>query len=306
MNFSEKVRMLRKEHGFSQEELAEKLNVSRQAVSKWENGQGYPEMEMVLRISELFGVSLDYLFKDDEREEKGSPTGSAYYVSKEMAREYLTTKEKRGRQMALGLAVLILSLSFTMYFPQPLGTALFFLGVALGVAILVMLNFQGTFQGYQEIEERPLNVDSAFLQRFQEEYPALQKKYGSFIVAGIVLFILSLVFSVTTHSLGGDEMRYYAMLPLFWGTATGLIAFGGTMSGACDRIMNERAPSTESEEGNRRSWIYGVGMPLATLAFLAIGFIWNAWHPGWLVFPVTSILCYAYTVWGGEGRHVIE
>lgn len=64
MKLSEKIYSLRKERGLSQERLAEELNVSRQAVSKWENGTSFPEHEMLVTISSYFGVSVDYLVKD--------------------------------------------------------------------------------------------------------------------------------------------------------------------------------------------------------------------------------------------------
>ncbi|MGL5244454.1 MAG: helix-turn-helix domain-containing protein, partial [Sarcina sp.] len=60
MNFGEKLFRLRKDNGMSQETLAEKLNTSRQAISKWENGQGFPESEKLLKISNIFSVSVDY------------------------------------------------------------------------------------------------------------------------------------------------------------------------------------------------------------------------------------------------------
>ncbi|HOL12748.1 MAG TPA: helix-turn-helix transcriptional regulator, partial [Bacillota bacterium] len=63
MDFSEKLRTLRKQHGLSQEELAHRLGVSRQAVSKWENGQGFPDTDKLLVLSNMFAVSLDYLLK---------------------------------------------------------------------------------------------------------------------------------------------------------------------------------------------------------------------------------------------------
>lgn len=66
MEFREKLQNLRKSQGMSQEKLAELLNVSRQAVSKWESGQGYPETEKLIKISEMFNVSLDYLLKTEE------------------------------------------------------------------------------------------------------------------------------------------------------------------------------------------------------------------------------------------------
>ena len=63
---SEKIYKLRKKSGLSQEQLAEKLNVSRQAISKWESGTAVPESEKLITISDYFGVSVDYLLKDNE------------------------------------------------------------------------------------------------------------------------------------------------------------------------------------------------------------------------------------------------
>ena len=65
---SEKLYKLRKNSGLSQEQLAEQLNVSRQAISKWESGTAVPESEKLITISNYFGVSVDYLLKDDEED----------------------------------------------------------------------------------------------------------------------------------------------------------------------------------------------------------------------------------------------
>ena len=67
---SEKLYKLRKNSGLSQEQLAEKLNVSRQAISKWESGTAVPESEKLVTISNYFGVSVDYLLKDEEEKAK--------------------------------------------------------------------------------------------------------------------------------------------------------------------------------------------------------------------------------------------
>ena len=72
---SEKLYKLRKNSGLSQEHLAEQLNVSRQAISKWESGTAVPESEKLITISNYFGVSVDYLLKDDE-EDKAKVTDS--------------------------------------------------------------------------------------------------------------------------------------------------------------------------------------------------------------------------------------
>lgn len=65
MTLSEKLYSLRRKQGLSQEALAEKLDCSRQVISKWENGTTTPDAEMLQKYSELFGVSIDYLVKED-------------------------------------------------------------------------------------------------------------------------------------------------------------------------------------------------------------------------------------------------
>ena len=66
MNFSEKILTLRKANNLTQEQLAEKLDVSRQSISKWESGQATPELEKIVEMSTLFNVTTDYLLKSSE------------------------------------------------------------------------------------------------------------------------------------------------------------------------------------------------------------------------------------------------
>ena len=68
MSFAEKLQTLRKEKGMSQESLADLAGVSRQAVSKWESGQSYPEMDKLITLSDLFGVTIDFLVKENPTE----------------------------------------------------------------------------------------------------------------------------------------------------------------------------------------------------------------------------------------------
>ena len=66
MLFNEKLKKLRKEEGLTQEQLAEKLNVSRQAITKWETGEGVPDIENIKQISNLFNVTIDELLKEEK------------------------------------------------------------------------------------------------------------------------------------------------------------------------------------------------------------------------------------------------
>lgn len=74
MKFEEKLMMLRKSRGMSQEDLAEKLQVSRQAVSRWESGATWPDVPNLIQLSALFGVTTDYLVREECEEEKEEAT----------------------------------------------------------------------------------------------------------------------------------------------------------------------------------------------------------------------------------------
>lgn len=88
MDFAEKLKMIRTEKKLTQEQLADMLSVSRQAVSKWESGAGYPETEKLLQLSKELNVSLDYLLLDENSlKEKRSeePNTTAYAMSERIA-----------------------------------------------------------------------------------------------------------------------------------------------------------------------------------------------------------------------------
>ena len=75
MSLGEKLNTLRRRAGLSQEQLADRLGVTRQSVSKWESGQAAPELGKLVALSELFGVSVDYLVKDGLTEPETRPEG---------------------------------------------------------------------------------------------------------------------------------------------------------------------------------------------------------------------------------------
>jgi len=123
MEFNNKLYELRKQKGFSQEELANRLNVSRQTISKWEVGESTPDMEKLVAISDLFEVSLDELVKGEEpklAEPSEQIVKSELY--NDIKEQVLTVdnkkKAKKGIKIAgiiLGIFVLIDVISFVIY-----------------------------------------------------------------------------------------------------------------------------------------------------------------------------------------------
>ena len=114
MILADKIISLRKKAGWSQEELAAQLNVSRQSVSKWEGAQLVPDMERILQMSRLFGVSTDFLLKDELEAPETAPlpdrTDSPLRrVSMEEAAAYLTLSWQNAPRVALATLLCILS-----------------------------------------------------------------------------------------------------------------------------------------------------------------------------------------------------
>lgn len=116
MIFADKLIQLRKKNGWSQEELAEQMNVSRQSVSKWEGAQSIPDIEKIIRLSKIFGISTDYLLKDEiEENERTAPQEdkddqtSVRRVTLEEANRFLEAKTRSAMPIALGIFLCILS-----------------------------------------------------------------------------------------------------------------------------------------------------------------------------------------------------
>lgn len=117
MILADKIIDLRKKNGWSQEDLAEKLEVSRQSISKWEGAQSVPDMNRILKLSEIFGVSTDYLLKDDLGPEaiviETVPTTDTEpprrQVSMEEATAFLVHRAHAARRIAIGVTLCILS-----------------------------------------------------------------------------------------------------------------------------------------------------------------------------------------------------
>ena len=126
MDFNNKLYELRKQKGLSQEELANRLNVSRQTISKWEIGDSTPDMEKLIAISDLFDISLDELVHGKAPEPEAAPAapiqtaGAAMYsdIKENVLTEDNKKKAKKGLKIAAiiaGVIVLIDIISFAVY-----------------------------------------------------------------------------------------------------------------------------------------------------------------------------------------------
>lgn len=230
MNLGEKIYKLRKEKGLSQEALAELVGTTRQAISKWENNQGYPETEKLLMISNVFAVSLDFLLKDEKTETGAEDKG--YYVSREMAVGYIANEKKTSKFFGAGCALFALSgIPYIAFNRTPtmgllLGMSCFILA---GIIAIVVSMFTSK-DDYKILKKEPLLFDYNFLKDLTIEYLSQKKKYVIVAVVSIVLFIAALlVLAVTVKGIfPWTDYHVFVFLALAVGIF-GIVFSAGTM-----------------------------------------------------------------------------
>ena len=169
MKLGEKIVKLRKERGLSQEALAEQIGTTRQAVSKWENDQGFPETEKLLQLSNVFEVSVDFLLKDEKTETGIDEKG--YYVSREFARGYLANEKKT--VLGLGLCFFFWALAGVPWviFPENAAWRMAGMGVCVILGILMLVSAMFTEQDrYKILRQEPLLFDYDVLRELTAEY----------------------------------------------------------------------------------------------------------------------------------------
>ena len=220
MTFGEKLYQLRKEKGLSQEALAEKLNTTRQAISKWENGQGYPETEKLLIIGNIFEVSMDYLLKDSVVPSVDKQAG--YYVSKEMAEGYLLSAHRVAKYVASGF--FLIALSFVPYFIFNQDPTKYVIPTIIlatfGVGMFVSASFIEEDQ-YKKLKTEPLLLDEKYLKELTLRYENLKKSNFLLNLIGTCLLVAGfLVIAVERKFIdSGFLIPYYPF-------SIGLIAIG--------------------------------------------------------------------------------
>lgn len=175
MSLGEKIFKLRKEKGISQEALAEQIGTTRQAISKWENNQGFPETEKLLQLSNIFEVSTDYLLKDEKTVKNSEERG--YYVSKEMSIGFIANQKKLGLYLALGVMLCIFAgMPYTLFLDNMtwryLGMAFCFVA---GIIFFVVAIFSEK-QEYNILRQEPLLFDYEYLKELKSEYVSKKEK----------------------------------------------------------------------------------------------------------------------------------
>lgn len=308
MILADKIIEERKKNGWSQEELAEKLDVSRQSVSKWEGAQSTPDLQKILKMSELFGVSTDYLLKDDmenaEYVEASEEEGSVRRLSMEEANAFLALNKKLAPRTALATALatlspvcLIFMAGLTEYDPNmenvavSLGMIWLFAFIAAAVSIFIMNGMKMSKYEYLEkdIIETAYGV-SGMVKDKKEKYA---EKHIRNIIAGVVLCIIGVIAIFQIPLLGETDFIGASMVCimfLFEAAGAFFLVKTSCIQSGFDKLLQEDDYTPEKKKDKVSGVISTVYWLLATAVFLVWSFITNSWEITWIVWAVAGVL----------------
>lgn len=286
-NFAENLSILRRRAGYTQESLAEALGVSRQAVGKWESGQGLPEAATLVTLAELLGCSLDQLMRETVTEELPAPvplpeSGEDPGYLWESFMEHM---RRFALMMAFGVMLVLVGVALTVtaaaVFGETAAVALPLLFCAAGAVFLFV--FGGL--SHENFQRRQPQIPCC---PYPEEAENFFRQFRIGIagsVSGILLGVILLVSSAVLFGENETMMCYAAaVFFLLLALCVGTMTYLGIQYDAYD----ENSRLRKKEKGPD---LAGAIMLTATAVFLLLGFLWNKWHPGWVVFPIGGILC---------------
>ena len=314
MILADKIIELRKKNGWSQEELAEKLGVSRQAVSKWEGAQSAPDIQRILEMSRLFGVSTDYLLKDDMDYSNEVITESTAEndcplrrVDMETASAFLAFRRNWAPRIALAVFLCIISpvalimlgafseygvLDISENAAGGIGLIILLLLVAGAVSIFIIYGMKN--QPYEFLEKE--NIDTAYgvtgmVREYKERCAAA---CSTQIVLGVVLCILSVLPLFAALCVTENELVIIlcvCLLLVIVAVGVVFLILAGMNRGAANMLLQEGAYSREEKKRNRlTSTAAGVYWLLVTAGYLAWSFVTDGWNRTWIVWPVAGVL----------------
>lgn len=312
MILADKIITLRKKNGWSQEELAEKVGVSRQAISKWESAQSVPDLDKILRMSEIFGVTTDFLLKDElETEEytgstaEDSPLRS---VSMEEANAYLSFKRSAAVKIALGVLFCILSPICLILLGGFADAGMINETVASAVGVSVLLGIVavavGTFivtgltgKPWEFIDEnKGFELSYGVDGMVREKQAAFAPVYTKLTVAGVVLCILCAVPMIIANVQDNVLLSTIMLGVLLAVCSAGVFCFvlGGIRYDAYEKLLagDRRISAKKNVKKNKsaQALFSEVYWLITTAVYFGWSFLSGDWHITWLTWVVGSAI----------------
>ena len=318
MILADKIIENRKKNGWSQEELADKLGVSRQSVSKWEGAQAVPDMKKIIQMSEIFGVSTDYLLRD-EIETPASPEvppvdngleETVRRVSMGEASAFLEHNVKAASTVSTGVMLCILSPIVLMILgglstsgmikaDEDIagmgGVVVLLLIVAAAVAMFLMTALKG--KPFEYLENMSIDTEYGVSGMVKERRSAYEARHSRLLVFGIMLCVMAAIPLLILLMLGyrnnSDLIPAIGVSALLAIVAVGvkLIVLTSIRQGGFDKLLEEGDYTRLNKKAGKYDGIYWA---VALAVYLGWSFISMKWELTWIVWPIAGVLYVAY------------
>ena len=314
MILADKIIELRKKEGWSQEELAEKLSVTRQSVSKWEGAQSIPDLDKVVQMSRLFGVTTDYLLKDELEESQPAECDAAPVlrrVTMAQASDYLALRRAAAPKMALatmlcvfspialiglgGLSELSVS-AFRITEGAAGGIGLCVLIVLVAIAVALFISCGNKAKEYEFLEKEPFETEYGVTGMVKERQKAFKPAYDRMNLIGTMLCILSVLPLFAAAFSGRDFLAVMAVCVLLAlvGIGTYFFVYGGTVNGAMEKLLEE-GDYTRDEKSRKN-----ITGPVSVIYWLVVTAIFMLYTFGpngngqprysWIIWAIAGVL----------------
>jgi len=290
MSLGENLQFLRKKNNITQEQLAEKLEVSRQSVSKWESDTTYPEMEKLVQLCQMFHLSMDDLIQKD--------VSSLYVEDKSYYDNHMNLFSKMA---SLGVGLILFGISLMMFlqgigFAEELVTAIFFIFLVIAVAIFIVMGLR-----HDNFQQKNPYIENFYT---EEEIDRFNKKFPIMVASGVSIILIDIILMIGIESL---MTVYFADTPFdsdsimssiflfFIMISVVIFIYAGTQKEKYDlkhyNLIHDKN-STEYKKEQLTGTVCGCLMMTATIIYLIFGFKNNGWGmPYVVVFPVFGIGC---------------
>ena len=315
MILADKIMALRKKAGWSQEELAARLNISRQSVSKWEGAQSIPDMDKVVQMSRLFGVTTDFLLKDEleiEEHTQSEPMDEPPLrrVTMEEASAYLALRRAAAPKMALATFLCIISpvallmlaamsemSRFGISENAASGIGLCGLLVLVAIGVALFLTCSARVRDFAFLEEEPFETEYGVSGMVKERMQDFAGTYSWLNITGTVLCILSAVPLFVSMCIETADVVYVAavcLLLIIAGIGCVAFTYGGTIHASMERLL-EAGDYTRQQKSRR-----GVKGAISTIYWLLVTaiFMWYTFGPSgngqarysWFIWAIAGVL----------------
>ena len=284
MSLAENLQYLRAREGVTQEQLAERLDVSRQSVSKWESSASYPEMDTLLKLCDMFQVDMDTLLR-----------GSVENSLSEDTAGYDRFMTLYARKIAGGVSAIVGSVALWSFLSalglsEMLGTAMLLLVIAAAAVVFIASGME------EEHFRKKHPVIPDFYTEPQKE--RFHRRYIWYIAGGVGAILLGVVMMVLAFTVLPEREPYESYIGAAFlavvACAVYFLIYGGMLEDKYNiaKYNRQNNPTPEDKSRRRRATTAcSVIMILATAVFLFAGLAYYKWNWAAIIYPVGGVLC---------------